>query len=160
MTRERFIELVGKEQEGLRRFLLALCNGDVALADDLAQDSLVKAYIASGDYVERFKFSTWLFRIAYNTFCDHLRKAKAVDTLESSSAINLDSGDHSDSRFQYQELYEAIEALPPNEKSIILLFYMEEKSIKEIASIMSIPEGTVKSHLSRGHLHIKTKISR
>ncbi len=47
MTRERFIELIRTEQEPLRRFLLGLCSGNQSLADDIAQDSLVRAYVAS-----------------------------------------------------------------------------------------------------------------
>lgn len=51
MTRERFIDLVRVEQEPLRRFLLGLCSGDGALADDIAQDALVRAYVASGSFL-------------------------------------------------------------------------------------------------------------
>ena len=51
MTRERFIDLVRVEQESLRRFLLALCGGDASLADDIAQDALVRAYVASGSFL-------------------------------------------------------------------------------------------------------------
>ncbi len=79
MTRERFISLVRSEQESLRRFLLSMCNGDAALADDIAQDALVRAYVSSGSFLGLSKFSTWLFRIAYNCFVDHCRKAHADD---------------------------------------------------------------------------------
>ena len=64
MTRERFIELIRTEQEPLRRFLLGLCSGNQSLADDIAQDALVRAYVASGSFLGLSKFSTWLFRIA------------------------------------------------------------------------------------------------
>ena len=70
MIEERFIDLVKVEQEPLRRFLLALCGGDSALADDIAQDSLVRAYVASGSFLGLSKFRTWLFKIAYN--CPYL----------------------------------------------------------------------------------------
>ena len=80
MTQERFISLVRAEQEPLRRFLLALCGGDAALADDIAQDALVRAYVASGSFLGLSKFSTWLFRIAYNCYIDHSRKAKPDQT--------------------------------------------------------------------------------
>ena len=64
MSPERFIDLVRAEQESLRRFLLALCGGDSQEADDIAQDALVRAYVASGSFLGLSKFSTWLFRIA------------------------------------------------------------------------------------------------
>ena len=68
MTQERFIAEVRQQQEPLRRFLLALCAGNGALADDIAQDALVRAYVASGSFLGLSKFSTWLFRIAYNCY--------------------------------------------------------------------------------------------
>ena len=51
MSPERFIDLVRAEQESLRRFLLALCGGDSLDADDIAQDALVRAYVASGSFL-------------------------------------------------------------------------------------------------------------
>ena len=76
MTEERFIDLVRIEQVPLRRFLLALCSGDSATADDIAQDSLVRAYVASGSFKGLSSFRTWLFRIAYNCYIDHCRKTQ------------------------------------------------------------------------------------
>ena len=161
MTREQFIENVTKEQEGLRRFLLALCGGDRARADDLAQNALVKAYIASSDYVPRVKFSTWLYKIAYNCFIDSVRKKKPQTTSDDSlEASRLADDLAADSRFEHQELYAAIDKLPPNERAAILLFYMEDRPIKEISSILNIPDGTVKSHLSRGREHLRQFIKR
>ena len=81
MTRERFIDLVRVEQESLRRFLLALCGGDASLADDIAQDALVRAYVASGSFLGLSKFSTWLFRIAYNCYVDHHRKPRLENSI-------------------------------------------------------------------------------
>ena len=157
MTQERFIGQVRDLQDPLRRFLLALCNGDAALADDLAQDTLVRAYVASGNFLGLSKFSTWLFRIAYNCFIDHCRKARPEQTdVEEAAAIP--APDASDSAFRYQQLYQALEKLPEKEKAAIALFYFEELSIKEISAILNIPQGTVKYHLSSGRQHLKQHI--
>ena len=156
MTRERFIDLVRQEQEPLRRFLLGLCSGDAALADDIAQDALVRAYVASGSFLGLSKFSTWLFRIAYNCYIDHLRKpVRETVPSESAEALHIPSGDATDAAFRYQQLYEALEKIPEKERSAIVLFYFEDRSIKEIASILQIPAGTVKYHLSSGRNHLK-----
>ena len=80
MTRERFIELVTAEQEPLRRFLLSLCRGNRDEAEEIAQETLIKAYLASGGYVERYKFSTWLFKIAYRTLQTRLFATKPCIT--------------------------------------------------------------------------------
>ena len=60
-----------------------------------------------------------------------------------------------DIRYEYQQLHMAIGGLPLQEQTVILLFYMEEKSIKEIEIITGMPSGTIRSHLSRGRRHLK-----
>ena len=157
MTPERFISLVRAEQEPLRRFLLALCAGDAALADDIAQDALVRAYVASGSFLGLSKFSTWLFRSAYNCYIDHCRKTKPEQTSVD-DALDLPASESSDSAFRYQQLYRAMDRLPEKEKAAISLFYFEDRSIKEIAAILGIPQGTVKYHLSMGRTHLKQHI--
>ena len=157
MTRERFISLVRAEQEPLRRFLLALCGGDDALADDIAQDALVRAYVASGSFLGLSKFSTWLFRIAYNCYVDHCRMVKP-DQVPVEDALGLPAEETTDSAFRYQQLYQALERLPGKEKAAIALFYFEDRSIKEISAILGIPQGTVKYHLSLGRAHLKQYI--
>ena len=160
MTQEQFIDFVRSEQEPLRRFLLALCNGDADLADDIAQDALVRAYVSSGSFLGRSKFKTWLFRIAYNCYIDHRRKVSPIKVdPESREAMNLTSGDSADSRFKYQQLYQALDKIPEKEKAAIVLHYFEDKSIKEIAAILDMPSGTVKYNLSVGRNHLKDYLS-
>jgi len=157
MTQERFISLVRAEQEPLRRFLLALCGGDAALADDIAQDALVRAYVASGSFLGLSKFSTWLFRIAYNCYIDHCRKVRP-DQTSLEDAVALPASETSDASFRYQQLYQALERIPEKEKAAIALFYFEDKSIKEISAILNMPQGTVKYQLSMGRNHLKQYI--
>lgn len=149
MNREEFIALISSEQESLRRFLLALCGGDRMEAEDIAQEAMVKAYIVSGRFVERHKFSTWLFRIAYNTFLDHKRLARNRETDLDEATFMADSST-ADQRFEYQELYAAIDTLPLKEKTAILLFYVSGYDIKEIAKITDSTQFAVKKQLSRG----------
>ena len=157
MSPERFIEHVRAEQESLRRFLLALCGGNQQEADDIAQESLIRAYVASGSFLGLSKFSTWLMRIAYNCYIDHHRKARP-ETIPSDSAqaLNVPATDETDAPFRYQQLYRALEALREKEKAVIILHYFEDLSIKDIASILQIPAGTVKYHLSIGRNHLKS----
>jgi len=160
MTRERFIDLVRTEQEPLRRFLLGLCSGNRSMADDIAQDALVRAYVASGSFLGLSKFSTWLFRIAYNCFIDQCRKA-SLDTVsdESFEAQTVLSDDSTDDQFRYQQLYIALDKIPDKERAAIVLHYFEDRDIKEIASIMQIPSGTVKYLLSVGRNHLKEQMT-
>lgn len=158
MTQERFISQVKAEQESLRRFLLALCGGDAMLADDIAQDALVRAYVASGSFLGLSKFSTWLFRIAYNCYIDHCRKVRPQE-VDVEAAADVVSADTSDRAFRYQQLYQALDKLPEKEKAAIALFYFEDRSIKEISAILNMPQGTVKYQLSMGRSHLKQHIT-
>ena len=155
-----FIDLVRQEQEPLRRFLLGLCSGDPDSADDIAQDALVRAYVASGSFLGLSKFRTWLFKIAYNCYVDYLRRPHPRQAaIDSREALHLPAGDESDSHFRYQHLYQALDRIPEKERASIVLFYFEDRSIKEIATILSMPAGTVKYHLSMGREHLKKLLS-
>ena len=157
MSPEHFIDLVRVEQESLRRFLLALCGGDQALADDIAQDALVRAYVASGSFLGLSRFSTWLFRIAYNCYVDYHRKP-GLQTVSSDSqqALAIPATDEADSGLRHQRLYQALETLAEKQKASIVHHYFEDRSIKEISSILQVPQGTVKYYLSAGRNHLKS----
>lgn len=163
MTRQQFIDMVCQEQESLRRFLLGLCGGDAFRADDLAQEALLKAYISFWKFEGRAKFSTWLFRIAYNCWTDHMKvwsKYRAC-SLEADTSVHREAYGVEDTRtaadrgYEYQYLYHAISCLSPHEQVVVLLYYMEEKSIREISEISGMPSGTVRSHLSRARRRLK-----
>ena len=156
MTRDVFIALVEREQEALRGFLLALCCGKKSDADDLAQDSLVKAYLSSAGYQEKGRFRSWLFKIAYNTFLNHKASCRTMDTLD--EARKLISSQSAEGSFEYQSLYLALRTLPPKERSAITLFYLNGYNIKEIATITDTSEDAVKKQLSRGRDKLKARL--
>ena len=156
MKREAFIALVECEQEALRGFLLALCCGKKSDADDLAQDSLVKAYLSSAGYQEKGRFRSWLFKIAYNTFLNHKASCRTMDTLE--EARTVISSQSAESSFEHQSLYLALRTLPPKERSAITLYYLNGYDIKEIATITETSEDAVKKQLSRGRDKLKARL--
>jgi len=161
MTREKFTQLVRKELSGLRRFLLAACSGNSDEADDVAQEALMKAYVASRSFDDEARFSAWLYRIACNTLIDHQRKQTTQGmTIDIDNAHEVAAAARSDDSFAYQELYCAIDGLNVSERTAVLLFYMEDRPIKEICTIMNVTEGTVKGYLSRGREHLRTKLSK
>lgn len=157
MTREQFINHVEGTQKAFRRFLVALCCGDFALADDIAQDTYLKAYISCEGLINPDKFNAWIFKIGYNTFINHKRSEKIYADYE--EARNEMSAETTDSQFQYQELYSALNQLPGKERTSVLLFYMQGYSIKEIAEIEETSQDAVKQHLSRGRNHLRGLLS-
>jgi RNA polymerase sigma-70 factor (ECF subfamily) len=159
LTREEFIGLVSAEQEPLRRFLLSLC-GDPAEADDIAQDALVNAYVASGSFRGESRFGTWLFRIAYNIFIDRQRRRKLPTGPLEEGAGTLADGVTADATFRHEALHRAIRRLPEKERAALLLFYMEDRPIKEVAEILGIPASSVRVYLTRGRQHLKALLEK
>ena len=156
MTREGFIELVEREQEALRSFLLYLCCGNKEEADDIAQDALVKAYLSSAGYQEKGRFRSWLFKIAHKTFLNHKASQRYTESIEEARTLISDST--ADASFEHQDLYLALRTLPPKERSAITLFYLNGYNIKEIAAITEASEDAVKKQLSRGRDQLKEKL--
>lgn len=154
MTRTQFTELVCGEQERLRRFLLALCCGNRAEADDIAQETLVKAYLSSGGYFEKGRFTSWLYKIAHNTFIDYKRGTKEILSVNDALQV-ADPLSSADRNLKYQYLYAAIDSLPRKERTSILLFYLNGYSVKEICKIVDCSDDAVKKQLSRGREHLK-----
>lgn len=157
MNREQFIACVEREQEALRGFLLALCCGNKDEADDLAQDALVKAYLACSGFRDGGKFRSWLFKIAHNTFLSYKRSQETHP-----QPLPLWRGEEvqaEDEREHHQDLYLALSTLPPKERSSITLFYLNGYSIKEIASITETSQDAVKQQLSRGREKLRKTLN-
>ena len=157
MTREVFIAHVEREQEALRGFLLALCCGNKDDADDLAQDTLVKAYLSTAGYQDKGRFRSWLFKIAHNTFLNHKAGCRTMESID--EARTLVSSSSADAGFQHQSLYLALRTLPPKERSAITLFYLNGYNIREIATITDTSEDAVKKQLSRGRDKLREKLT-
>lgn len=153
MTREQFIQHVEGTQKALRRFLCALCCGDTLLADDIAQETYLKAYMSFGDIREHTKFSSWIYRIAYNTFISYKRAERQFCRYD--EALNMRANSVADRAFRYEDLYLALNSLSEKERTAILLFYLDSYSIKEIAEIVESSSDAVKQQLSRGRAHLK-----
>lgn len=130
-------------------------------ARDLAQDAFVKAYQNLGRFRLQASFYTWLYRIAKNVCIDHLRRQKVrraeqfeegVATKDSGGVISLahrreDPGRNLERKRLQARIIEALDALPDEQREIVLLREVEGLAYKEIAEVMDIPEGTVMSRL-------------
>jgi RNA polymerase sigma-70 factor (ECF subfamily) len=144
-----FSQLVEAYQSPMRRFFLHLTGGDEELSKDLTQDTFVKAWLSVSSFRAAAKFSTWLYRIAYNIFYDYTRTKKNFDEIDNHLENNLLTAEMPNSDFG-MDFAQALTLLKEDEKTVMLLFYMEDQTVATISKIMNCPTGTVKSHLSRG----------
>lgn len=155
--RKAFDSLVAKYQSAVRRFLLGLTLGDSQLADDLAQETFIKAYTGIARFRGLSAFSTWLMRIAYNAYYDYRRQLHPTDTIEATCMARLDNSP-ADSTLSI-DLLKALAILKPEERSCITLQLIDGQPISKIASITGMPESTVKSHLRRGKEKLTTYLN-
>ena len=147
-NKQAFDQLVRKYQSPVRRFFLNQTLGDEQLSDDLAQDTFVKAYLNIGKFRGMSSFSTWLMRIAYNVYYDHVRASKQTYDIEASAAIRK-KADNGDSNIK-MDIHTALALLKPDERTCITLQLIDGYPIDQISKITGITENTVKSHLKRG----------
>lgn len=139
-----FATLVEQHQSAIRRFFLHQTGGDEMLVDDLAQETFIKLYYSIKQYKGLSGFSTYLYRIAYNVFQDHLRRHKPTDDVE-----NIPDKGFSIQPDLKIDITQALQLLTPTERSITTLYYIEDHKIEDVAKIVQAPIGTVKSHLHR-----------
>lgn len=137
---------------------MALCCGDSMLADDIAQESYMKAYLSVAKLENPESFRYWLFRIAHNTFLSHKRSERMM--VDSDEAIGLSSNSESDAAFRFQDLHLALDKLSAKVRTSILLYYMEGYSVREVAGIIDAGEDAVRQHLARGRKHLKELLER
>ena len=164
--RRAFGTLVEAYQPQVRRFFLNLTLGDEALSDDLAQETFLKAYLNVRSFRGVAKFSTWLYRIAYNEFCSWQRKTQHEASLPDDLDENFDadyydaSGDRcysaTDSVDAHIDVWRSMRVLSDTERTLVTLFYIQDYPLKKIMEITGLPEVTVKSYLSRA----KAKLAR
>lgn len=137
---------------------------DLQLAEDAVQETMVKAYVKYDDFKNQASVKTWLTRIAINRCKDYrrsvwFRRVSCVELKTFGSEVHLCTGDEVsrqvESSHKHVDLLKAVIHLPVNYREVILLYYYQELSIKETASVLAIPESTVSTRLRRAKLALK-----
>ena len=145
-----FSLLVKHYQCQIRQYCRRLCSNDVTIADDIAQETFIQAYKKIALYQGRGKFIGWLFRIAYFQYLQMLRARKLYDEFDDSCASNNAEQDFSHDLNRQQDLEKALEQLSLNERTCVTLQFSFGYSQAEIAEMLDMPLGTVKSYVKRG----------
>ena len=161
--RHAFDELVRRHQSAVRAALRKLTRGNHALADDLAQETFLLAYRNLKSFRQEAKFSTWLYRIAYNAFLADARKRKELPLVEDEDAE--DSGIPDDAATPIArtaalsvDLERAMAKLSDAERAAIVQCYHNDLSHEEAAFVLGCPVGTVKTHVLRAKQKLKAQL--
>ncbi len=150
IKKRKFNEIVQKNLDNLLQLAYMKCK-DKELAEDLVQETCLKAYksFLEKEVVENPK--AWLFRILINTHIDHTRKKQpslsAIDNLD--FVDNKNPQKDAETNFFFQDLHQALNELDSQQRTVVYLSDVSEYSYKEISELLDIPLGTVMSRLHR-----------
>jgi RNA polymerase sigma-70 factor (ECF subfamily) len=162
---QAYSQLVGKYQHYVFTLAFRLTQSRED-AEEIAQDTFVKAYRSLADFKGGSKFSTWLYTIAHNTGITFLRKKKIpVQSMDDEKQFVQLENQESDFRSNQVEekskhlmVNQAILMLSSEDAMIITLFYKSDQSLQEIGQVMGIDPNTVKVRLFRARQRLKEKM--
>ena len=156
--RHAFGELVRRYQSAVRAHLRKLTNGNAALADDLSQDTFIQAYRNLKSFRGEAKFSTWLYRIAYNTFISDARRIRerALTTENAAEDEQAEPRDQPDLRM---DLERAMRCLTDAERAAIVQCYHNDLTHEEAAYVLGIPLGTVKTNILKAKEKMRSQLN-
>ncbi|MSS73871.1 MAG: sigma-70 family RNA polymerase sigma factor [Candidatus Latescibacteria bacterium] len=165
---EAFEKIVDRHKNRLFNFVYRFV-GDRETAEDIVQETFLRAFRRRKDYRAIANFSTWLFTIAGNLAKSELRRRKRWRFFslnwdeESETGIEIPDESHrpdtmAETAMTDEMIQEAIESLPENYRKVILLRDVEGLSYQEIAKIVGRPVGTVKSRVNRARLRLQRRL--
>lgn len=166
-------------EELVRRFerpvfnLIVRMVRDEATAEDLAQDTFIKIFRGLTSYNQSLRLVNWVLRIAHNTAIDHLRQRRPallaarpdddddLDPLEALPDLAAISPEHSSVRAELGAAVDrALDTLRPDYRAVVVLRYQEGLEYQEIAGILEMPLGTVKTFLHRARRALAAELAR
>lgn len=155
---QAFEELVGRHQAPLMRFFVRM-GADRSIAEDCAQEVLIRVYKAREKYEPRAKFTTWLYRIGRNYWIDQIR-TRATQPRKLSLDMPMGGtentplrdavagkGDRFADRELLEEIERAVDQLPEEQRIVLVLGLVQSLPYAEVSEILDIPVGTVKSRM-------------
>ena len=157
---QEYINLYGRD---LTRLCVSLCN-QKSDAEDLYQATWEKAIKHLRKYNREKPFDKWLFTICVNTYKDSLKSAfrKKVVSFNKTEDLELTLNSVPEAvapSDEFLSLHQALKKLSPDKRQAVALYYFKDYSTKEVAEILNIPEGTVKSRLSSARQDLRKELS-
>ena len=159
--REAMRELIDQHKDRLFAFILRTVRNHHD-AEEVCQEAFLKAFRSLDSFDNQYRFSTWLFTIAYRVCLNSIRRRKdlAPDldlaTLPMASVpADADSAQSEEARRLKAVVWEAVDRLSTAQRATVVLFYRQQMGCAEISEVLSLPVATVKSHLHRARARLK-----
>ncbi len=158
--RRAFGELVRCHLEGVVNVVYRMC-GDANLAQDAAQEAFIRAWQHLPSYRPRSPFRNWVYRIATNVALDALRRERETVDVDALSLAASDAGPEAamEEKERGERVQQAVLALPPASRTVLVLQEYEGLSYREIADALGIPIGTVMSRLNYARNRLRESLA-
>jgi RNA polymerase sigma-70 factor (ECF subfamily) len=162
-----FEALVLKYQDRIYRLIQRLVSGS-DVVDDLAQEVFIRAYRSIGDFKGESSLYTWLYKIALNLCRNHYRTRgrrpahEELDETDAGQGLQDAGGTPEDEVFRrefWEHLRRGLEELPPEQREAVVLCDLEGMSYEEMAGVMGVPIGTVRSRIFRGRRALQQRLA-
>ena len=157
---EAFGEIVARYERAVYNLAVRTLR-DPTEAQDATQEAFFKAYRALGTFRPGAKFSTWIFTICYRGCCDRLSKRKRYSGGELPDRADPTAGPEAlaERNDEALRLRAAIDALPEKYRTVVTLYHLQGKQYEEIATVLNLPLGTVKTHLFRAKEQLRKALT-
>ena len=155
--RHAFARLVRTHQSRVRLQLRRLAHGDAALADDLAQETFVQAWLHLNDFRGDARLATWLHRIALTRFLQHVRRPRLPPEWHAPEGGDVDEPGHDPRAAEGldRDVERALQALTEIQRLAVVHCFHLDVSHAEAAQVLGLPLGTLKSHLARARTRLR-----
>lgn len=167
-NQEYYLCLMKRYESELLNYIMKISNGNKQDAEDILQETFIKAYQNLNDFDLSLKFSNWIFRITHNVTISAFRKKKVYSQtvswedkdLDSILQSTLDVENANIQKLSYEHILKIINRLPLKYKEILILKYIEDKDYRAISDILHKPMGTIATLLNRAKKAITRELKK
>lgn len=156
--RAAFDELIERYANRLRSYVRRVANSE-AEADDLVQDTWLRVLRGMPGLRDPARLRSWLFGIAHRVIIDRLR-LRYAEPAHAPVEVLVDEADLQDEHLRHDQVERGLAALAPPEREAVVLFYLEQLSLAEMAEVTAVPIGTVKSRLHRARTRLRAALDK
>lgn len=161
---QAFSELYQRFNERLFYFFYRMLGADKEMANDFLQDIFLKLINKPELFKAEYKFSSWIFSIAHNMCKNEYRKREVRKHVQNEAYLDKFTNDFAEDQAEEKELliakvFSELECLEESQRSILILKYKENFSLKEISEILNLPVGTIKSRLHYARHELSKRVT-
>ena len=154
-TNGAFDEIVNRYEQPILRYCRRLLNYNETEAQDAVSETFLKAWKNLASYKKEFKFSSWLYRVAHNAAVNIIRSNSKFFSIDLQDFWYIPAPQKEESKLTSDELEKVLSNLKEADRNLLILFHLEEKSLREMSDILKLSENTIAVKLKRAREKVR-----